>query len=481
MQLKLFTKAAEKNRKITDGEADSGVPLSATRAGAKKVNKQRKALPALVMEEVANEVNLKEACKKVVSNKGAPGPDRQSVKEVERNFLKLLPYLSQALIEGTYKPGEVRRAWIPKGQGGQRGLGIPNVIDRIVQQAVLQVLQPHYDPTFDESSHGFRPKKSCHTAIEEAKKYVEEGYEWVVDIDLEKFFDTVNHQRLLDRLRQKIEDKRLLELIRRMLKAKTIMPDGVIVSSEEGTPQGGPLSPLLSNIVLSELDEKLRERGHKFVRYADDCNIYVHSEKSGRRVLESTKRFIEKRLRLKVNSTKSAVAKPVERHFLGFSLESNLEQGTVEIRLSKRSKERIYARIKELTPRTWGRSLDDCIQKLNAYLNGWIEFFKICVEESILRTIDAHIRRRLRAIQLKQWKRKRIIVQNLIKMGASPKDAWRGIYKDKRSLWKLSHCEIVDRTLRNVYFIKRGLVSIFSKWKEKKPSTTNVQMQFAFG
>jgi len=482
MQLRLIPVAAEKARKGTDGVAVGSILPTATSAGAKAGNRKRKALPALVMEEVAEVGNLKEAFKSVAANKGAPGPSGKDIGEVRKHLAQLIPQLSRALIEGEYLPGDVRRVWIPKTGGGQRGLGIPEVVDRIVQQALLQRMQPHYDPNFDESSHGFRPGRSCHTAIAEAQTYIKAGYEWVVDMDLEKFFDTVNHQRLLSTLKQKITDDRIIRLINKMLKARVVMPDGVVVMNEQGTPQGGPLSPLLSNIVLNELDAKLRERGHKFVRYADDCNIYVKSEKAGQRVLESTSRFIEKRLRLKVNRAKSAVAHPVDRHFLGFSLENNLERDEVEVHLSRKSREKIYVKIRELTPRNWGKSLDDCIRGINAYLNGWVGFFKICtsVIERVLRTLDAHIRRRLRAIQLKHWKRKRTIARNLIRLGANPKAAWRGIYAGNKSLWAMSHIPVVDRTLRNARFARRGLVSLWERWQELRPKP-DAQIPLVFG
>jgi group II intron reverse transcriptase/maturase len=478
----MFPTAAEKTRKGTDGEADGSVLPTATCAGAKVGNKRREALPALVMEVIADIENLKEAFKRVAANKGAPGPDGKDIEEVRKHLPQLLPQLAKSLLTEEYRPGDIRRVWIPKTGGKPRGLGIPDVIDRLVAQAVLQVMQPHYDPDFDQSSHGFRPGRSCHTAIAEAKSYVEAGYEWVVDIDLEKFFDTVNHQRLLNTLEQKITDRRIIRLINKMLKARVVMPDGVVVMNEQGTPQGGPLSPLLSNIVLNELDAKLRERGHKFVRYADDCNIYVRSEKAGKRVFESTSRFIEKRLRLKVNRLKSAVARPEQRHFLGFSLESVLEQDKVAVHLSRKSREKIDDKLRELTPRNWGKSLDDCIKGINTYLNGWIEYFKICTTEieRVLQTLDAHIRRRLRAIQLRHWKRKRTIVRNLIRLGANPKAAWRGIYAGNKSLWVLSHIPVVDRTLRNAKFARRGLMSLRERWQALRPKPS-AQMPLVFG
>ncbi|WP_437645061.1 group II intron reverse transcriptase/maturase [Sorangium sp. So ce362] len=300
---------------------DTGRPVPAPRAVPKARNTKGIALPAMTMEEVASEDNLMRAFEKVAQNDGAPGPDRQSVDEVRAHLGSVLPVLRRELLEGNYRPGLIRRVWIPKAGGGQRGLGIPNVVDRTVQQAVHQVLSPHYEPTFHGSSHGFRPGRSCHTAIAEAVGHLEEGHEWMVDLDLKSFFDRVHHDRLLARIELRVKDRRLIDLIRRMLKAKVILPNGVVVSTEEGAPQGGPLSPLLSNIVLDELDWELERRGHRFVRYADDVNIYVRSERSGERVMASVVRFIESRLRLKVNAAKSAVARPEERHFVGFNVD----------------------------------------------------------------------------------------------------------------------------------------------------------------
>jgi RNA-directed DNA polymerase len=483
-QLELFHETADSPKGNVDG-ADTGLPVPAPLAVPQSWNTTGRPLPAMTMEEVADEGNLWRAFWKVKANQGAPGPDRQSIQEVEKNLAATMPALSRALLDGSYRPGMIRRVWIPKPGGGQRGLGIPDVIDRVVQQAVYQVLCPHYDPTFHESSHGFREQRSPHTAIAEARRYLEAGYEWVVDLDLEKFFDRVNHDRLLSRLEQRVKDRRLIQLIRRMLKAKVVMPDGVVVNTEEGTPQGGPLSPLLSNIVLDELDLELSRRGLHFVRYADDCNIYVRSERSGRRVMASVSRFIESRLRLKVNSAKSAVARPEERHSLGFRLRREPETGEVEVLLSKRSKDRIGERIRELTPRNWGRSLKDCLRRLKEYLLGWVGFFWICTaaEERTFASLDAHIRRRLRALVLRHWKRRRFIVRRLIRLGVKPATAWRSVYGEHRSWWALSHTPAVDRGLRNAYFAERGLVSILAEWKAKRPKhgTAPVQLQLALG
>ena len=286
---------------------------------------------------------------------------------------------------------------------------VPDVIDRVVQEAVRQVLEPLWEPTFHPSSHGFRPGRSCHTAIAEAKTHVEDGYEWCVDLDLEKFFDLVCHQRLAAKLAERVSDRRLLGLIGRMLKAKVVLPDGVVIDSEQGVPQGGPLSPLLSNVVLDEFDQELARRGHRFVRYADDAKVYVRSERAGQRVMVSLTEFIQGRLRLRVNEAKSAVARPEDRHFLGFRLRLDPQTGVVEVLLSERTKRNAMARVRQLTPRNWGCSLADCIAPINAWLGGWHGFFGIAsVEEmQMMRKIDAHIRRRLRAIILRHWKRKR--------------------------------------------------------------------------
>jgi len=466
-QLELRIGTAEE-LKLQDGSADGEEACHQRRASTyaepKPVRKNRRVSSA-TMEEVV--LNLRPAFEKVASNKGSSGPDGQTIEEVREHLDEVLTKLSRELLEGTYKPGGIRRVWIPKGEGGQRGLGIPNVADRIVQDAVRMELEPLYEPMFYEQSHGFRPGRSCHTAMAEAKKHVEEGYEWVVDLDIEKFFDRVNHQRLMARLSQRVEDRRMLVLIGRMLKAEVIMPDGVVVSTEEGVPQGGPLSPLLSNIVLDELDAEVNRRGHRYVRYADDCNIYVRSERAGQRVMASIVAFIKRKLRLKVNEAKSAVARTGERHFLGFSLRPKPEDGEVEVTLSKRSKERMGRKIQELIPRNAGNSLREVILQINRYLKGWIGFYGICTvgTEKTLVVMDAHIRRRLRALQLKQWKRKLTIVKRLIRLGVSSKTAWRNVYGGRKSTWALSHCPAVERGLRNAYFAERGLESLAEMWR----------------
>lgn len=460
-QLMLTFTTAENLREARRAECGEGLDLSGPKAHKvpKVKAKQRRAGPAR-MEEVVE--RLEEAFANVAANKGAPGPDHQTIWQVQQHLSMVVVKLRRALLEGTYQPGEIRRVWIPKAGGkGERGLGIPNVVDRMVQEAVRLVLEPLHEPTFHPSSHGFRPNRGCQTAIAEAKGYVEEGYHMVVDLDLERFFDQVHHQRLLARLSQRVDDKRVLTLIGRMLKAKVVMPDGMKVATEEGVPQGGPLSPLLSNIVLEELDWELDRRGYRFVRYADDANIYVRSERAGKRVMESVTRFIEGRLRLKVNEAKSAVARPEVRHFLGYRLAPQ-PGGSVEVLLSERSERRLRERIRELTPRSRGRSLQSTIRGANAYLRGWLGHFRVCTAgiERVVQNADAHLRRRLRAIVLKHWKRKRTIARRLIRLGVKPRTAWRRVYAGSKSLWALSHDSAVDRGLSNAYFAERGLVSL---------------------
>ena len=422
-----------------------------------------------LLESVASVSNLAQALLNVARNKGAAGVDGRSVDEVVDEVSQLLPYLRRELLAGTYRPGDIRRVWIPKSGGGQRGLGIPNVIDRWVQQAVLQVLQPIFEPTFHASSHGFRPGRGAQTAIDEAKKYLAEGFSITVDIDLSKFFDRVHHQRLLNRLAQRVSDGRILKLVHRMLKAKVVLPDGARITTEEGTPQGGPLSPLLSNIVLDELDEELARRGLRFVRYADDFSVFVRSERAGQRVMESIRKFIEGRLRLMVNEEKSSVSRPNDLTFLGFHL-GKTSDGKVMIAPSTRTKERLEVRIRELTPRTWGQSMTVCIEKLNSYLRGWIGYFRLCTEEGLpsFGRFDAHIRRRIRAVIIRQKKRPRHLYRHLLSRGISGGMAAKSAFQ-RRGVWHRSASFGMHKAYPNSWFADR-LISLKEEWQRLHPS-----------
>src|SRR5713226_721232 len=367
-----------------------------------------------LMEEVCELENCKQAVQRVKANKGSPGVDGMTIDELPEYLKQHGLKIGEQLRSGTYQPQPVRRVEIPKPDGnGVRKLGIPCVLDRFVQQAVLQVLQKCWDPTFSEHSHGFRPGRSAQQAVHEAQQYIAEGYRWVVDLDLEKFFDRVNHDRLLAAIAERVADKRMLKLIRAVLEAG-VMEDGLVSPVDEGTPQGGPLSPLLSNLVLDELDRELERRGHHFVRYADDCNIYVGSERAGQRVMESVTRFITHRLKLKVNQAKSAVAQPRQRKFLGFSFTGEREPRR---RIAPKAIARFKERIREQTRRTRGISLRQMVKEITTYLRGWLGYFGDCQTPSVLQSLESWLRRRLRSVVWKQWKRGRTRFKELRKRG----------------------------------------------------------------
>ncbi len=344
------------------------------------------------MEEVCDRENLRRAWKRVRRNQGGPGVDGMTIEDAETYLREQWPSTRCQLLEGTYQPRPVKRVEIPKPDGGVRKHGVPCVVDRLIQQAVLQVLQERWDPTFSEHSYGFRPGRSAQQAVAQAQRYVAEGYDYVVDIDLEKFFDRVNHDGLMARVASRVSDKRVLKLIRGFLNAG-VMEDGLVLPVDEGTPQGGPLSPLLSNIVLDDLDKELARRGHRFCRYADDCNIYVRSQRAGERVMASVSRFLTVKLQLKVNEAKSAVARPEERKFLGFSIAND---GS-ERRIAPKALDTFKTRIREQTRRTRGLSLSQIIEELTPYLIGWRGYFGFCQTPRVLTNLEAWTRRRLRS------------------------------------------------------------------------------------
>lgn len=432
-----------------------------------------------LLEEVASLPNLAAALLQVARNKGAPGMDGQSVEEVVEHAWQLLPKVQKSLLGGNFIPGEVRRVWIPKPGGGERGLGIPNVVDRMVQQAVAQVIEPTFERIFHDSSHGFRRDRGSQTALALASRCFEEGYAYTVDIDLSKFFDRVHHQRLLGRMSKHIGDGRVLKLIHRMLKAKVVLPEGTRVTTEEGTPQGGPLSPLLSNIVLNELDWELERRGLRFVRYADDFSIFVRSERAGHRVMESITKFIERKLRLVVNQEKSSVNGPYDLTFLGFHLskikgEADVQAGQVTLSISERTRSRFLSKLRELTPRTWGDSFDRCVAKLNSYLTGWMGYFQLCTAADSFQRFDARIRRRLRSILIRQRKRPRHLLRHLLRRGISVGMAKKAVYQI-HSHWARSASFAVHKAYGNAWFAER-LVSLTVRWTELNAPRASQQL-----
>lgn len=414
-----------------------------------------------LMEVVCSRSNLNRAYKRVKSNKGAAGVDGMTVNELGAYIRTHKEGLISSLMEGRYQPQAVKGVEIPKPKGGTRQLGIPTVVDRLIQQAIHQVLEPIFEPKFSNSSYGFRPERSAHQALKAASEHVESGKAWVVDIDLAKYFDQVNHDILMSRLARVIGDRVLLKLIRRFLQAG-MMVNGVVMERQAGTPQGGPLSPLLSNIMLNELDWELENRGHSFCRYADDCNIYVSSEQAGRRVMESVKRFLATRLKLQINEAKSAVAQVNTRQFLGYRI--GLSGG---LSVSDDSLKRMKDKVRQLTKGNRGISLERMIKSLNTYLPGWFQYFAKTTGISLFRDLDSWIRRRLRCYRLKQRKRKWSIATWLMKLGVSQQNAWR-LAKSDKSWWRKSHNPIINKAMSNEWFETLGLFSLYTKAKALK-------------
>ena len=405
-----------------------------------------------LMEHVVKRGNLMRALKRVKQNKGSPGIDGMSVDELPSYLKQEWPRIREELLSGSYHPQPVLRQLIDKPGGGERELGIPTVLDRFIQQAVLQVLQPIYDGTFSEHSHGFRPGRRAHDAVREAQRYVQGGKRWVVDVDVEKFFDRVNHDVLMGRLVRKISDRHLLRLIRRYLVAG-VMVGGVVVERNEGTPQGGPLSPLLANVLLDEVDKELERRGHAFVRYADDLRVFVGSQRAGERVMRSLE-VLFGRLRLQINKTKSAVDRVWRRPFLGFSFW--VAQGRiVRVRVSGRSLARMKDRVRQITSRTGGRSLVQVAKELRRYLLGWKGYFRLADTPGVFRSLDEWIRHRLRAIQLKHWKRGRTVYRKLRARSMSQAAAAK-VAANARRWWKNSAMAI-NVALPNTYFDELGI------------------------
>ena len=418
-----------------------------------------------IMRAVLEYTNISEALKRVVGNKGAPGVDKMTVAELDPYLKDHWSRIEQELLEGRYKPAPVRGVEIPKNGGGMRKLGIPTVLDRLIQQALHQVLSPIFEEDFSEHSFGFRPGRSTHQAILQAQRYVTEGKEWVVDIDLEKFFDRVNHDILMSRIARKIKDKRVLLVIRRFLQAG-LMEGGLTSARVEGTPQGGPLSPLLSNIMLHELDQELKERGHAFCRYADDCNIYVQTERSGQRVMKSIREFLERRLKLKVNEKKSAVARSGDRKFLAYSIINY--KGNPKLAVAMESIKKMKEKIKERTRKGRGKSIKETVKALTPLLRGWVNYFKLIEELEILKKLDRWVRRKLRCIIWRQLKKPRTREKTMIKQGANPERAkaiaWAG-----KGPWYSSCTQGMHQAYTNKYFDKLGLCEMLREKLRMRP------------
>jgi RNA-directed DNA polymerase len=436
------------------GEARSAAAQE-PEARAAKTSLERPAVTEPSMEAVVERENLKQALAQVKRNKGAAGIDRMSVDALPAYLKEHWPTIRAQLLDGTYQPKPVRRVEIPKASGGMRPLGIPTVLDRFIQQATMQVLQADWDGTFCETSFGFRPGRSAHQAVERAQAYIASGHAFVVDIDLEKFFDRVNHDILMGLVAKRVADKRILKLIRAFLNAG-VMEGGLVSPTEEGTPQGGPLSPLLSNLMLDVMDKELEKRGHHFVRYADDCNIYVRSQRAGERVMAGVEKFLAKRLKLKVNKVKSAVARPSVRKFLGFSFTSGRQPRR---RIAPQALNRFKARVRWLTRRTCGESLAQTVKELSTYLIGWRGYFGFCQTPSVLRALDEWTRRRLRAIAWEQWKRGRTRYTQLRRRGVG-RDLAAQTAGSPHGPWRLAASPALNIALPNRYFGSLRLTSV---------------------
>ncbi|OMF37395.1 group II intron reverse transcriptase/maturase [Paenibacillus sp. FSL H8-0548] len=420
-----------------------------------------------MIEKVLSRENMLSALARVEANKGSHGVDGMSVKDLRRHIVQNWQTIRESIENRTYEPSPARRVEIPKPNGGTRLLGIPTVTDRLIQQAITQVLTPVFDPTFSEHSYGFRPKRRGHDAVRKARTYMQEGHRIVVDIDMEKFFDRIHHDRLMAKVAQRVPDKAVLRLIRSYLKAG-VMEGGLVQATTEGAPQGGPLSPLLSNIVLDELDKELEKRNLRFVRYADDCNIYVKTWKAGDRVMRSITTFIEDKLKLKVNRRKSAVDRPWKRKFLGFTF--SWDKQNPRIKMAKTTLQRVKAKIKAITSRSKPIPIEMRIKELNPYLTGWCGYYALTDTKSVFRELDAWTRRRLRMCVWKQWKQPKTKVRKLQSLGVPKQKAYEW-GNSRKKYWRIASSPILDRSLNNQYWSSLGLKSLTDRYNQLRNMT----------
>lgn len=435
-----------------------GVPSisSTSEEGRNDVNEYASGL----FEQMLEPINMNLAYKRVKANKGSHGVDGMTVNELLQFLKQNSKQLRQSILEGKYNPQPVRRVEIPKADGGIRLLGVPTVVDRVIQQAIAQILSPIYERKFSKTSYGFRPNKSAKEAVLKCKEYIDTGYKWTVDIDLAKYFDTVNHDKLMRLLSETIKDGRVLSLIRKYLRSG-VMINGTVEETEIGCPQGGNLSPLLSNVMLNELDKELARRGLKFCRYADDANIYVKSKKSAERVMASITRFIEEKLKLKVNKEKSAVDRPWKLKFLGYSF--YYKKGGIGIRVHPKPVEKFKQKLKEITGRSKSMSMGQRMEKLRQCIIGWVNYFNMADMNKLAKTLDKWLRRRIRMCIWKQWKKVKTKYVNLVKLGITKSKAWE-YANTRKSYWHTANSPILARTLTNEYLEKNGFVSISKRY-----------------
>jgi RNA-directed DNA polymerase len=414
------------------------------------------------LEQILSRENMRRALDRVRRNRGSHGVDGMTVDELPTYLETAWPFVREELLSGTYVPHPVRRVEIPKPDGGKRLLGIPTVLDRMIQQAISQVLSPIFEETFSRNSYGFRPGKSAHDAVRQSREYIQQGYSWVVDIDLEKFFDRVNHDILMSRVARKVEDKRVLRLIRKYLESGVLL-DGVKNASDEGTPQGGPLSPLLSNVLLDDLDKALEQRGHRFCRYADDCNVYVRSRRAGERVMLGVSKLLMESLKLKVNPEKSAIDRPWNRKFLGFSFYRSKDGISIAIRIHSTSIKKLKSSIRKATNRNLSTNFEDRLAILARKTTGWVNYFGIADAKKTTNDLDGWTRRRLRACLWKQWKRIRTKRENLVKLGVPAPKAWEWA-NTRKKYWRVAGSFILTTTVTNQFLEECGYKSLSKQY-----------------